>query len=65
MDTIGPDRGVLISEVEMYTNTVVGEGKGVLFREVSLIQSVLIREGPLYTCYTLLILTPCLHVIYY
>ena len=55
LDTIGPEksvlikRGVLISEVEMYANTVFGEGKCVLFREVSLIQGVLCREVPLYT----------------
>ena len=44
-------RGVLISEVGLYWNVVVGTLASVLIIKVSLFQSVLIREVPLYTVY--------------
>ena len=47
-----PDyRGVLISEVDLYRNVVVGTLESVLIIEVSLFQSVLIREVPLCMVY--------------
>ena len=37
-------RGVLVSEVEMYASVVLGVGKGVLFREASSVQECPHRE---------------------
>ena len=49
MDTIGTDksvliRGVLISEVALYTKSIFGTVESVVIIEVSLYQSDLIRE---------------------
>ena len=45
-----PDyRGVLISEVGLYRNVVIGTLESVLIIEVSSFQNVLSREVPLYT----------------
>ena len=55
-DTIGTycskcpyKRGVLISEVVLFINVIIGTPESVLIREVSSFQSVLLKRVPLYT----------------